>query len=132
MRDTDVAWLAGIIDGEGSVSVHSVLGKYASPNIQVGMTHRGTIEKIRSLVGGKVVLRPSPNKRWKPCWMWNVYGQDASRVASIVLPYVVTKRPQITLLTMMPAGSKTYGEESNVALRYWFAEASYGLNQRGS
>jgi hypothetical protein len=96
MTPTEAAWLAGIIDGEGSVSK-----KGNGYTITITMTCETTIRKIFELTGGNFRERPVESrggntKPWhKDAWNWWVSGDDADRVARAVEPYVVTKRDLI-------------------------------------
>ena len=46
MTETELAWLSGIMDGEGSITVFRFQGR-PYPRIYIGMTHKPTIDRIR-------------------------------------------------------------------------------------
>jgi len=53
--DTDIAWLAGIVDGEGTISVHRSNAKrykhpYLVPVLQIANTDLRILEKARSVL----------------------------------------------------------------------------------
>lgn len=68
MDQIDIAWLAGIIEGEGCIGFYD-----AGPRITVNMTDRDIIERCYDITGeGNVNFRPRANLNWKPTWTWVV------------------------------------------------------------
>jgi hypothetical protein len=68
----DLAWIAGIVEGEGCYSYSK------SPNIQVSMTDGDVIDKLHALMAGS--SRHSPWMRkdgYKPVHTLVVHGSDA-------------------------------------------------------
>ena len=67
IKTTDIAWLGGLLEGEGSFYLRS--GKY--PNIKVGMTDEDTIIKVAAM--------------WKTrvCHHGNIYKADVNGIAAI-------------------------------------------------
>lgn len=66
-NDTDIAWLAGIIEGEATF-----VWQQGRPRIVVAMTDLDIIEKIESIVesGTKIYVDEKPN--CKPLYKWGV------------------------------------------------------------
>jgi hypothetical protein len=104
LSPTDAAWLAGLIDGEGSVLL-SRSGKSYSPVITVGMTHEDTILHVHRLVPGSMIHRQQQAKGWKDAYCWTVGGRRAVALAMQLVPYAVTKREQLMLLMRFPTGN---------------------------
>ena len=51
-RSTELAWAAGFLDGEGSISVVQYPGRYSwYPLAQVGNKERKPVERFREIVG---------------------------------------------------------------------------------
>jgi hypothetical protein len=114
LRDTsELAWLAGIIDGEGYVGLknrkigtkngygENGLQKYvkyeqrAYPSIVVGMSCITTIQRLRHITGLgslKVKKKYEHQTNKKTIWFWSIYGEKARLLAMLILPYAVTKR----------------------------------------
>ena len=134
MTESDKAWLAGLIDGEGWVGIrHSKMGG-TSAVLTVGMTHEATIRHIESIAGGKVTFRKASSKAWKDLWVWALYGDPACALAGRLVKYSRTKRAQLTLLSMMPASPRNnqYHQNDGVKeLRAHFAHVMKWLNRKG-
>ncbi len=105
--ETDLAYVAGIIDGEGSIVIYQrpmkkIIhhGKYGDRtpkhelNVSVGMTDRKIPYYLKDLFGGSVcgVTQRSGNR--KPFWKWSVTGQRASDLLKRLLPFLKTKALQ--------------------------------------
>lgn len=87
------AYTAGIIDGEGCISVRKDRGLL----IQVANTDLDLLVWIRDHWGGRLyavgyVRKPRP--RCKPLFLWNMYGKDAIWILEILLPFLIVKKAQ--------------------------------------
>jgi hypothetical protein len=81
----ECAYIAGIIDGEGCIT------RSAGWWVQVGMTHRGVIEKLAEM-GGTVTIRPASTRKQEQ-FIWRVMAQrDVIALLKAILPYLVVKR----------------------------------------
>lgn len=110
-RPTDVqlAYAAGIIDGEGSVSLTwnaSRLTKDGSrPStapmlyLQMANTHRGVIDWfVRTFGVGTVIVAYKPKRpNHRIAYGWRVRNRGACAVLEMLLPYLIIKRPQAEL-----------------------------------
>ena len=101
MKDSEIAYLAGLFDGEGSVMYKQYLEKRKNrPNpmfcwrirLDVAMTDKQTIKHIYDtlMVGwwGPRTVRPGR----KPQWRWSTSFRGAKQVAKLFLPYAITKK----------------------------------------
>src|SRR5262252_10368729 len=103
MSATDLAWLAGIIDGEGCVKIRHTyhmngeIRQRHTPSceIVVGMTHRSTIERCREIAGCGSNIRQEYKNRKVVCFFWGVYGQNARDLARKLHPYSITKKAKL-------------------------------------
>jgi len=88
---SDLAYLAGIIDGEGSVGNHSAgVGKRRFV-IEVKMTDEPLIDWLVATFGGFKQFRPKQNIKWKDQWRWRVQGKSAESLYAQVLPHLRIK-----------------------------------------
>jgi hypothetical protein len=76
----DLAWLAGLIEGEGSFT-HHVSGRkrwYHDLRIRVAMTDEDVIRRCLAVSGLGTVKGPYQrrNLAWKPQWIWEVTRRD--------------------------------------------------------
>lgn len=98
MQDTDRAWLAGIIDGEGSIYAMLERNGEIQTGLNVIMTHLPTMQHI-SMITGSLEPRqqtPAPTNKLK-AWRWTLKAQRAASVLREVLPFMVTKKHQAEL-----------------------------------
>jgi hypothetical protein len=100
VKPIDAAWAAGFLDGEGYIGVtrdNSVRdGKtYYKVAVSAGQIHKTPIELLQSMFGGRIVYQKN---KFKGCWHWRVFGENAYSALRIVLPYLVVKRQQAELV----------------------------------
>lgn len=100
--ETDLAWAAGIIDGEGCISIVRMKPSANYPHLRyelriaVKMIHKPTVERIKSIFGrGTITVRHRANQRNQFNWLVGIH--NASAVLRLVLPYLVTKRAEAEL-----------------------------------
>ena len=110
---TDLAYLAGIIDGEGSVSIHLGLAKKKYPvyiaQVVVVNSDVGLLDWIYSRFGGMIHKKPTPKSGWatkRQCYTWTLTGYALDRVLSLVSPYMIVKKQQVDIVI---AFRKTFG-----------------------
>lgn len=75
-NDIDKGWLAGIIDGEGSVVMERTSDtkqKWRHPRIYVASNDREILEKCRQIVGAGSISKKN-NTESKQSWSWTVGG----------------------------------------------------------
>lgn len=104
MLKTDIAWAAGIIDGEGCILIRRTEPKRKQVNptytcmVTVNMCDVKTVKRLRQLLGVGVVYALSnhaPNsitgRRASPQSRWRCVCRDAEKVLKILRPYIFTK-----------------------------------------
>lgn len=92
MEIADVAWTAGIVDGEGHIGIERYGGK-TTYGINVGNTDRRMLEKLRDLWGGNICFNARPDRpRSKPFWVWYIKGRKNALPCIVnIYPYLVCK-----------------------------------------
>ncbi len=99
MREIDLAWAAGIVDGEGSIGVYSG-GRHGTRRVQYALRlsvvncDPRMLLRLREMFGGG--LKPRTNVR-RNKWEWAVYSTSAGRVIKMLQPYLVCKADQAAL-----------------------------------
>lgn len=102
LRQRDLAWAGGLFEGEGHIGLREK--KY--PTLEMKTTDADTLRKFASIVGyGKVngpyqVSETKDHKRkstWKPYYAWAVSGVKAMEIATLLFPYLQSRR-QATLI----------------------------------
>lgn len=72
MNDLEKGWIAGIIDGEGSVSMDKN-GTWRRPIVSVISTDKEIIDELTRISKGYVYER-TDNRGYKTCWIWKKIG----------------------------------------------------------
>lgn len=92
MDKYEVAWLAGLFDGEGCISwprrelLHSV-------RLDIPQTNLELLEKVQAVTGtGKITARKRAKAQHSQAWTWSCYGQNARSVLRQILPWLIVKR----------------------------------------
>lgn len=92
-READLAYLAGLIDGEGCISIkHNKQNNVYFPWIAVGMTQLEGIELLVETFGGKVREDRTSNRK-SVMYRWEQNKRDVvMHVLQSVLPYLRVKK----------------------------------------
>ena len=105
----ELAYLAGIIDGEGCVTITAHQNKYESSksvspsfvaHVSVANTDVRLMDWLTSRLGGWVGLkrRNYPCSRQKPVYTWQLTSDRARAMLRIVRPYLVLKGAQADIV----------------------------------
>ena len=88
MNQIEVAWLAGLLEGEGCFCIKSSGGAY----INVSMTDEDVVRRVHSLTGvGTVITHQRPNR--KRVWTWRTGDREAvDQLAKTLLPHMGERR----------------------------------------
>src|SRR3990167_2578066 len=92
------SYLAGIIDGEGCISIHKQLGtrqlrKRHILYIHIANTDEKLMQYLLNKVGGNVSRR-QVKKKWKISRVWRIGDNKAKELLKQVYPYLILKRKQ--------------------------------------
>jgi hypothetical protein len=97
-KQTERAWLAGIIEGEGTIYRKRTHGTYSYPCIRIQITDEEVLTTVVALaefgkVTGPYERDPHPNGHpRKPIYHWQVHGDDAERVFVAIRPWLHGRR----------------------------------------
>ena len=106
MRDTDIAYIAGLFDGEGSIDFKrrkEKRGKYTTNAMQITMRIEMTDESILKWIHATLKLgtvrkrnrSPSVKKHWKDRWVYTLRFRQAYQVCCLIWPYAHIKLDKI-------------------------------------
>jgi len=101
MHATDLAWAAGVIDGEGCITIQREQrrGSYQyDPALIVEMVHRPTIERLRAIFNAGTV-RPAV-RRHRQAWRFVLRHRRGDTWLLKLLPYLCAKHAEAMLLVM--------------------------------
>ena len=90
MSDTDIAWAAGVLEGEGSFS----LCGGNSIRVMCTMTDIDILERLQKIFGGKIASIRKREEHWKDAWAWTIFADDALTCMRSILPYMGVRRSE--------------------------------------
>ena len=141
--DTELAYMAGLVDGEGTISVSNSRSKvkgrlYENSDtvLQVYNCHLGALGWIRERFGGYIYKVPRASAAWKDSYAWKTSHSNACRVLKLILPFLIIKKQQANLLVEFAATRKHYGSkgvpDDILIFRGELVKELKTLNKRGS
>jgi hypothetical protein len=83
LRERGVAWLGGIVEGDGAW--RNNCGRLS---LKISMTDRDVVESAARILGRPVRKTPGANARCKPVFTVSAYGPTALDASSALLPYM--------------------------------------------
>jgi len=139
--ETDLAYAAGLIDGDGSV----IIGKFKARSqrqsgyrltVSVGMCDMIAPAWFHTNFGGRFNNYDRPNVKYRRVYIWNITDSKAAELLRLLLPYLKTKRVQAEVaieyqeLKMAKKAAYTYRKpEAFLKAEAAFAERMHQLNQ---
>jgi hypothetical protein len=87
----NLSYLAGLVDGEGHVSLSSAGRGKKRFVIEIKMTSEKVIDWLVSNFNGAKQFRPSTNPNWKDQWRWRLQGNDAIALYNQIKPMLLVK-----------------------------------------
>ena len=112
MLETDKAWLAGIIDGEGCISIHSRANHFV-PIVKIANTNDLLINHCKLILDGAGIdycvtfNDRGDRKNAKPSWELSLESRPrVISVLNMVHPYLVSKKAQADLVLKWCGKSK--------------------------
>jgi len=98
MRKTELAYTAGIIDGEGWISLSRNGGvkgdKSISLLVGVENTNEWLIRWLYFAFGGNFKGKRTRIPKRQPIWGWSLSASKASAFLKLIYPYLNVKKPQ--------------------------------------
>ena len=134
-KSTELAWLAGFIDADGHIGVeYSRLCDTYALRVGVCNTHKPSVEKCQSLMGGGLYPNGFESSTRKQSWRGSLAGAATKDLLKRVFPYMVTKKRQAAIAFVFPMGSGGNGRPAHPLLKILQKEcykALGALNKRG-
>lgn len=118
MKSVDLAYAAGIIDGEGSIKIFRVSAEKLNRNfdrfqlqVQVDMVKTNAVYWLQKIFGGNIYEHKRKNHlNWNDSKRWYIVSQRAGIFLKQILPYLKVKKQHAELaiyfLTLPPKDIK--------------------------
>jgi DNA modification methylase len=105
-READRAWLAALVDGEGTMTILQTTSPHGSgdsfpPVLQVRMCDVECIARAAEITGyGKAYPRQDPPSQGgvRGSYQWRLNGSKAAAIAADIYPYLCIKRKQAIII----------------------------------
>lgn len=131
----DLGWAAGMIDGEGSISLARKGGAHCyCLQLDVGNTCRAALVALRDIFGAGNVCTKKTHGNRKPGWQWYVGRAQAAKVLRQIAPYLRIKQQQAAVALEYRANLRYDGRpltEEECWVRDVLAGIMHELNRRG-
>lgn len=89
MNESEVAWLAGIYEGEGSCAITT--GR--AIRVEIVMTDEDIVQRVQALTGfGSVRTLPQRNEKYKTAYIWSIGSIEAVMFLQSILPWLGERR----------------------------------------
>lgn len=100
LSETEKAWLAGLIDGEGHVNYMRTArkGQSYTPVVQVGMCQPSAVYQMARLTGSKVHVQGPYGKVRRVIYVCSLAGNNAIELLEAVRPYLTVKAVEAWLV----------------------------------
>ena len=139
MKTEDLAYFAGIIDGEGSIYILQF--RQSQPyyaGLAVYNTNRVLLEWVVEHFGGNITTKPAEKGRHKIVYLWrNGVIKDNLTILEQILPFLIVKKQQallalefLKLQVSRGKGRPRYSHDDINLLRSYYEQMSK-LNKRG-
>ena len=99
-KETQLAYLAGIIDGEGTFYIGTTNnGRKFNSRIYVVNTNKELIEWLKNNFGGLVYQRTSKsNPHWKTRYEWVLDKSAIDTVCHLLIPHLIIKKKHAEIM----------------------------------
>ena len=98
------AWLAGMIDGEGCLTINEQLTTNPArssahwANLAVVNTDKAALDEMQTREGGSLYRKRQSSLRHKECWAWNLCSQQLVDLLRRIRAHLRVKREQAWLV----------------------------------
>lgn len=115
--DAFAAWAAGLIDGDGSIGIAVMQGRYYTERVTVGQPTEGhgALLVLAEEFGGNVSERRREGR--PPFFHWSVHGPRANNLLRHVRPHLVQKAEQADVVLRYRATVQAPGKRRTPELR---------------
>jgi hypothetical protein len=89
----EAAYIAGIVDGEGSIMLSPSAGRYRFPVLAIANNDRQLLEWIDAIVGGgRIAVKPARKPTHSESYMWEIKNRRCIAICEQLRPYLRVAR----------------------------------------
>ena len=126
-REND-AYAAGIMDGEGSISIHKKIDSFVLV-VQVGVTDYELVDWLQFFYGGHINSYQPKGDR-KEVHIWKLHGEKAQEFIRSILPHLKLKKYKALLALEYKVGGG-YEDHKAIYERYCEMRSTKANHLRG-
>lgn len=131
MADTEAAYLAGVLDGEGSVILY-MRRDVVALRVTVANTYRPLLERVQQLTDvGDLYHQRDATAKHKAAYSWRCNAEAAESLLVQVRPYLVVKAAQADLALETQARLRDPAAKADRSWHLGACEQMRALNRRG-
>src|SRR3990167_6345123 len=98
MSNTEKAYLAGLIDGEGSIMLQIRKGKVISTILSITNTDMDMLNWVKNTTGvGNINKQYDETEKRSASWFWRANGGAGEDILKQIFPFLITKKVQANL-----------------------------------
>lgn len=120
------AYAAGLIDGEGCISIAHADDRVFYPRLDIGMSAKGlpVLQRMLEIYGGSIQRTRAKSARWEEAQAWRLFGKPLKAMLRRVEPYLVLKREQARIALRLIEMTERLPRTPNGRGGIWSEEAS--------
>ena len=100
MTEVEKAYIAGIVDGEGSIGLwRHHKNETHTPNVTIANNSLPLLQWIQSKAGGHIVSKKKRQAHHGDSYAWSVRQDRAIKFLNEIKAYLILKKPQAELIT---------------------------------
>jgi len=115
MKRTDLAYIAGLFDGEGNIAIVKRKKKEGRTVpiyhlvVRVGMCDEYLPRWLKMAFGGYISFYKRPNSKHRDLYTWSIGYNNAIDFLMAILPFLKLKKPQVELAIEFQGDKKNGG-----------------------
>ena len=139
MKDTELSYIAGLVDGEGSISISKPTNSNNSFTLEVTVTNKDkqVISWLKESFGGGIRVKYKPEEKfyWSDCYGWKISAQKGLVFLKKILPFLRIKKRQAELAIEFQESIRYMSGKlvptNTLNVRYGMWKSMIKLNGRG-
>lgn len=90
MTEIELAYIAGLVDGEGSVTLcrQHKTDQFRTPTLSLTNTDKGLVDLMKQAFGGSIRKQKAYKEHHLPAWVWSCVYNRALFACTVLLPYL--------------------------------------------